>query len=229
MKSLLLIALITPFTAALADLDLKQVAAEKQEGAAEFKKRNFGPYVGVYAGESFGQKANVTIQGRSFPLQDVSGSALFGIEIGKSWRMKKWPVMFSTRFEGTFSQTSLAGGIGNFNGGAVTNDVTSYQADMNSLMFTLGGSVSLDLWRYRGRFGEMTGSPRWARCSRVSNRMSARVLAAARCGSAMRPRARTRSRITAARLRLRRIPSTSMNSSTPGIGMPVSNGPGRTA
>jgi opacity protein-like surface antigen len=159
MKSLLLIALITPFTAALADLDLKSVAAEKQEGAAEFKKRNFGPYVGVYAGESFGQKGNVTIQGRNFPLQDVSGSALFGIEIGKSWRMKKWPVMFSTRFEGTFSQTSLSGSIGNFNGGAVTNDVTSYQADMNSLMFTLGGSVSLDLWRYRGRFGQMTGSP----------------------------------------------------------------------
>jgi opacity protein-like surface antigen len=74
--------------------------------------------------------------------------------VGKSWRLKKWPLLLSARFEGTFSQTTLAGSVGNFNGGAITNDVVSYQADMNSLMFTLGGSVSLDLWRYRARIGK---------------------------------------------------------------------------
>jgi opacity protein-like surface antigen len=156
--SILLLALM-PLAGLKADIDLKSLAAEKADEAAEFKKRKFGPYVGTYAGESFGQEGRVVINNRDFPLNDINGSAVFGMEIGKSWRMKKWPLMISTRFEGTFSQTSLTGSIGDFNGVAATNDPVFYSADMNSLMFTLGGSLSLDLWRYRGRLGELTGSP----------------------------------------------------------------------
>jgi len=137
---------------ASAELELRSVA---EKADAMTTKRKFGPYVGVYAGESFGQSGNVRIQNRSFPLNDLDGSAIFGIEIGKSWRLKRLPLLLSTRFEGTFSQTTLQGSIGNFNGATVTNDVVSYQADMNSLMFTLGGSVSLDLWRYRARIGKV--------------------------------------------------------------------------
>lgn len=159
MKRLLILAALLPLAALHADLDLKSLAAEKAEDAAEFKKRNFGPYVGVYAGETFGQEGRVTINGRAFPMEDVDGAAMFGMEIGKSWRLKKLPLIVSTRFEGTFSQTALRGSLGNFNGAAVTNDPVSYEADMNSLMFTLGGSLTLDLWRYRGRLGQMTGSP----------------------------------------------------------------------
>lgn len=148
---LLLLAALAP-TLASAELELRSVA---DKGDAMTTKRKFGPYVGVYAGESFGQSGNVRIQNRPFPLNDVNGSAIFGIELGKSWRMKRMPLILSTRFEGTFSQTSLTGSIGNFNGATVTNDVVSYSADMNSLMFTLGGSVSVDLWRYRARIGKV--------------------------------------------------------------------------
>jgi len=137
---------------ASAELELRSVA-EKSDALSN--KRKFGPYVGIYAGESLGQTGDVKIQGRSFPVNDIRGSAIFGVEIGRSWRLKRVPLMLSARFEGTFSQTSLEGRIGNFNGAAVTNDVVSYQTDLNSLMFTLGGSASLDLWRYRARIGKV--------------------------------------------------------------------------
>jgi opacity protein-like surface antigen len=149
--TLFLLAALVP-SMALAELELKSVA---ENGEALSKKRNFGPYVGVYAGESLGQTGKVTIQGRSFPLEDLKGSALFGIQVGKSWKMKRLPIMLSAQFDGVFSSTSLKGSIGNFNGGAVTNDVVSYEADMNSLLFNLGGSVSLDLYRYRARLGKV--------------------------------------------------------------------------
>ena len=149
--ALLILALLAP-TLASAELELRSLA-DKADAATS--KRKFGPYVGMYAGESFGQSANVRIQNRQFPLTDIDGSAIFGIELGNSWRLKRLPLILSSRFEGTFSQTTLSGSIGNFNGAAVTNDVVSYSADMNSLMFTLGGSVSLDLWRYRARIGKV--------------------------------------------------------------------------
>jgi opacity protein-like surface antigen len=135
---------------ASAELELRSVA---EKADAMTTKRKFGPYVGIYAGESMGQSGKVSIQGRSFPMNDSGGSAIFGVEIGRSWRLKRVPLMLSARFEGTFSQTSMFGSIGNLPG--VTNDVVSYTTDMNSLMFTLGGSMSLDLWRYRARIGKV--------------------------------------------------------------------------
>lgn len=118
-------------------------------------KSKFGPFVGIYAGESFGQQGIAKIQSRNFPVNDLSGSAIFGIQVGRSWKMKRLPLMFSGQLEGTFMSTNLKGSIGNFNGATITNDVVAYEADMNSLMFTLGGSLSLDLWRYRARIGKV--------------------------------------------------------------------------
>jgi opacity protein-like surface antigen len=138
--------------AATAELELKSVADKAEATSA---RRKFGPYVGMYAGESLGQEGIVRIGGTEFPMNDVSGSAVFGMQIGKSWRVKRVPVMFSVQFDGTFNSTNLNGSRGNFNGAVVTNDVVTYDVDMNSLFFSLGGSVSLDLWRYRARIGKV--------------------------------------------------------------------------
>ena len=146
-----LLAILVP-TVASAELELRSVA---EKADAMTTKRKFGPYVGVYAGESMGQKGTIRIGSNEFPLNDEAGSAIFGMQIGKSWRMKRLPLMGSFQFDGTFNTAKLKGSRGNFNGAAVTNDIASYDVDMSSLFFTLGGSVSVDLWRYRARIGKV--------------------------------------------------------------------------
>jgi opacity protein-like surface antigen len=116
-------------------------------------KRKYGPYVGVSAGASFGQDGNVRVGGRDLPLNDTSGSAIFSIEVGKSWKMKRLPVQTSVEFEGTFMSTNLQGSVDP--AGLAAADVAQYEADMNSLFFMLNGSVSLDLYRYRARIGKV--------------------------------------------------------------------------
>lgn len=146
-----LLAVLMPAFAS-AELELRSVA---EKADAMTTKRKFGPYVGVYSGESIGQKGTTRIGGNEFPLNDEAGSAIFGVQIGKSWRMKRLPLMYSVQFDGTFNTAKLKGSRGNFNGAAVTNDIVSYDVDMSSLFFTLGGSVSVDLWRYRARIGKV--------------------------------------------------------------------------
>ncbi|MEQ1749198.1 MAG: outer membrane beta-barrel protein [Prosthecobacter sp.] len=126
-----------------ADLELKSLG-DAADGQA---KRKYGPYVGVSAGESLGQTGNVSIGGQPFSLNGGEGAAIFSIEVGKSWKLKKVPLMVSMDAEGTFMSTSLEG---NSTGGPAA----SYQADMNSLFFNLNGTIGLDLYRYRARIGK---------------------------------------------------------------------------
>ena len=134
----------------------EEVQLSTVAGEASPTKRKYGPYVSVSAGETFGQDADVRIGSRQYPLESVSGSAIFSVEVGKSWKLKKLPVMVSVSADATFMSTTLRGSLP---AASLPNasDVARYEADMNSLFFTLNGSLALDLYRYRARIGNILG------------------------------------------------------------------------
>ena len=126
-----------------ADLELKSLG----DAAVGQTKRKYGPYVGVSAGESLGQTGKVKFGGQEFGLDSRSGAAIFSIDVGKSWKLKKVPLMLSLGADGTFMSTSLEGK-------STTGPAASYQADMNTLFFNLNGTLAVDLYRYRARIGK---------------------------------------------------------------------------
>jgi len=134
-----------------ADLDLKSLG-DAADGANA--KRKYGPYVGISAGESLSQSGSVKSGDRKFSLNDTGGSAIFSIEVGKSWKFKRVPLQFSMDFESTFMQTSLEGQTKDANLPGAAKDAVAYNADMNSLFFNLNGTFALDLYRYRARIGK---------------------------------------------------------------------------
>lgn len=146
--------LLCAATAPAAELELKSLGG----GEAAAQKRKFGPYVGVAVGESMGQTGKVKAGGRNFNLVDSDSAAIFSMEVGKSWRMKRFPIMASVDVEGTFMSTELRGRSKDANqaagGGRLADDTVAYNADMSSLMFTLNGTLALDLYRYRARIGK---------------------------------------------------------------------------
>ena len=155
MRSLALIILsLGALTASAAELELKSLGGG--EGSAQ--KRKYGPFVGISVGESLSQEGNVKIADRKFDLDDSKGAAIFSIEVGKSWKMKRLPILASVDVEGTFMSTQLTGRSDDANlpaGGALTaTDTVAYRADMNSLFFNLNGTFALDLYRYRARIGQ---------------------------------------------------------------------------
>jgi outer membrane protein W len=117
-------------------LELKSLG----DAASGQVKRKYGPYVGVGIGETLGQEGNLRGGGR---IRSEEGAAIFSLEVGKSWKLKRVPLMFSVDAEGTFMSTTLSD--------AKTGLAL---ADMNSLMFTLNGTLALDLYRYRARIGK---------------------------------------------------------------------------
>lgn len=152
----LTLTLISSFAIHAADLELKSLG-DSAEGTAA--KRKYGPYVGISAGESSGQSGNVEAGGRKFNMAEQEGSAIFSIEVGKSWKLKRVPVQFSVDVEGTFMQTTLEGQttdakLAGGAGGRTAADAVAYSADMNSLFFNLNGTFALDLYRYRARIGK---------------------------------------------------------------------------
>jgi opacity protein-like surface antigen len=132
----LTLTLITSLALQAADLELKSLG----DAASGQVKRKYGPYVGVGIGETLGQEGNLRGGGR---IKSEEGAAIFSLEVGKSWKLKRVPLMFSVDAEGTFMSTTLS------------DDKTGLAlADMNSLMFTLNGTLALDLYRYRARIGK---------------------------------------------------------------------------
>jgi hypothetical protein len=140
-----------------AELELKSLGGLGEEAT---EKRNYGPYVDIAAGATFGQSGNVRSGARNFSFEDIDGAAIFSIEVGKSWKWKRLPIMTSLSFEGTLMSTSVTGrtadaAVASGVGTAADNDLVAYNGDMNSLMFTLNASLSLDLYRYRARLGKV--------------------------------------------------------------------------
>ena len=90
------------------EIDLKSIESIKQDQGA---KRKYGPYVGVMGGGIYGHEADVVVGGVGYPLNDFDNGSVYGIEVGYTWRDKKWPVSFSAEFEATFMSTELSGGL----------------------------------------------------------------------------------------------------------------------
>jgi opacity protein-like surface antigen len=158
------------------EIELKSLNTVQNDPAT---KKKYGPYVGVFGGANNSQLGNVSIGGFKYSLNDRDNSAVFGFEVGKTWRAKKAPIAFSMDFEGSFMQTELSGALdpavaAGPRGAApppVTNPllavaptttptlpsdstVAAYTADMNAAFFMVNATVSLDLWRYRARLGK---------------------------------------------------------------------------
>lgn len=138
-----------------AELELKSLGG----GENAIQKRKYGPYVGVAVGSSFGQDGDVKVGGRNFQMDDTDGAAMITMEVGKSWKMKRWPLMASVDVEGSFLSTELSGrskdaSLAAGAGGRQADDTVAYNADMNALFFTLNGTLALDLYRYRARIGK---------------------------------------------------------------------------
>lgn len=170
-----------PDQARSGEIELKSLNTVQNDPAA---KRKYGPYAGFFGGANTGQFGNVSIGGFDYSLNDRDNSAVFGFEVGKTWRSKKFPVAFSMEFEGSFMQTELSGDLdpevrarprGTAAPPASTNPllapvepapekktpvlptdstVDAYTADMNAVFFMVNGTLSLDLWRYRARVGK---------------------------------------------------------------------------
>ncbi|MBL9133928.1 MAG: hypothetical protein JNG86_22135 [Verrucomicrobiaceae bacterium] len=143
-----------------AELDLKTVADESAASAEAKKKKQGGAHIGFFGGATYGQEGRVESGTRSFSFEDTDGSAIFGIEVGKSWRAKRLPIEFSLDFEATYTSTELRGQSADARLAAngttrLSNDLVAYRTDMNALMFSVNGTIAADLWRYRARIGKV--------------------------------------------------------------------------
>jgi opacity protein-like surface antigen len=135
------------------EIDLKSIESIKQDQGA---KRKYGPYVGVMAGGIYGHEADVLIGGVGYPLNDFDNGSTYGIEVGYTWRDKKWPISFSAEFEATFMSSELSGTADEATLAALAGTgLASYHTDMNAVFFMFNGAVSLDLYRYRARIGKV--------------------------------------------------------------------------
>jgi opacity protein-like surface antigen len=90
------------------EIELKSLNTVQNDPAAKSK---YGPYVSVFGGANNSQTGNVNIGGFDYSLNDRDNSAVFGFEVGKTWRTKKAPIAFSMDFEGSFMQTELSGAL----------------------------------------------------------------------------------------------------------------------
>ncbi|MFZ4595588.1 MAG: hypothetical protein ACOYOF_15115 [Verrucomicrobiaceae bacterium] len=147
------------------EIELKSLASLKGDDAT---KKKYGPYVGFFGGTNKTLTGDATIGGVPFSLNDFDGGSTYGIEVGKSWKSKRYPLMMNLEFEASFANNELSGQaspetldattIDPITGLAVpliaNNGLAGYKTDMNSVFFMLNGSVSLDLYRYRARLGK---------------------------------------------------------------------------
>lgn len=134
--------------ASAAELDLKSLQP------VEGKKKKSGAYVGVFAGTTISQDADMELQyvGRSidYNVADHSGDLLVGMEVGYSWKTR-YPVEVGLEFEGFFGSTeinSFASDPGAQEPPRQRSDVASAQADLNYVVFMLNGIVTVDLRKF---------------------------------------------------------------------------------
>jgi opacity protein-like surface antigen len=124
------------------------------------KEKKWGPYVGVFAGASQNQEADVMVQGYPFDHVSQNGAAMFGLEIGHSWRMKKVPLEFALEFEGFYTATEFSASINRDaaddpDNPAPGNNLGSVKTDLNAAVFMVNGSMILDLRKFRPRLGKV--------------------------------------------------------------------------
>lgn len=138
-----------------AEIDLKSI----QQPPLEQKKSKYGPYVGVFAGSTTGQDADLEIdyvdKTLHYDTLDDDGNVFFGLEVGYAWRTKYY-FEFALEFEALFSTTEVNGLLNdsaNKKVGLSDTDLASVKADMSYAAFLLNGVVTLDLKRLRPYIG----------------------------------------------------------------------------
>ncbi|MBL9117566.1 MAG: outer membrane beta-barrel protein [Verrucomicrobiaceae bacterium] len=137
---------------AAAEIELKSLSSVKE---GEGTKRKYGPYVGFFHGGTDSQSGKLTVGGLGYDLMDFDNGSTFGIEVGKSWRSKRWPLQASVEFEGSFYSGELGGKASEADVARMyDNGLHSFKTDMNAVFFMVNGSVALDLYRYRARLGQ---------------------------------------------------------------------------
>jgi opacity protein-like surface antigen len=156
--SLLSLLLATTSLLHAGGIELKSLSTVKD---GEETKRKYGPYVGFFYGQSDSQQGTLTAGGLPYALGDFNAGSSFGIEVGKSWKAKRWPLMTSMEFEGMYSSGELSGRASEADLARMSEDgLASFKTDMNSVMFMVNGQLSLDLYRHRARLGKFLGGLR---------------------------------------------------------------------
>lgn len=143
---------------AAAEIELKSLS-NLREG--EGTKRKYGPYVGFFGGGTDSQTGKLTVGGLPFKLSDFDNGSTYGIEVGKSWKAKRWPLQASLEFEGSFYSGELGGKASEEDIARMyDNGLHSFKTDMNAVFFMVNGSLALDLYRYRARLGKFVSGLR---------------------------------------------------------------------
>jgi opacity protein-like surface antigen len=128
-------------------------AGEVDMKSLKKEKKKYGPYVGVFGGATTGHDGDTVLGAFDYDLADADGSAVFGIEVGYSWRTR-YLLEFAVEFEGLFSSSQLDTTFGSGNTGSpAMGDVATASADLNYAAFMLNGVVNLDLRRLQPRIG----------------------------------------------------------------------------
>ncbi len=129
------------------DLDFKELKTIQQQ-------KKYGPYVGVFGGTTQSQDYELNIGGNPFVINPNNGGFVGGIEVGYSWKQKKFPLEIGLEFEGFFFATDLEGVIGPTPTTPITGGtVVATSTDMFAVAFMGNAWIGLDLWRYRARLG----------------------------------------------------------------------------
>lgn len=131
-----------------AELDLKSLQP------VEGKKKKSGAYVGVFAGTTISQEADMELEyvGRSldYHVDDHRGDLLVGIEVGYSWKTR-YPVEVGLEFEGFFGSTEIDSFVdepGVQEMPRQSSDVATANADLNYVVFMLNGIATVDLRKF---------------------------------------------------------------------------------
>ncbi len=135
-----------------AEIDLKALAP------LETKKKRSGAYVGVFAGVSLSQSADMKLDyiGHSldYDVLDRNGDLLVGLEVGYSWRTR-FPVEVGLEFEAFYGSTEINSAARSNAGTPIElGDVATTQADLSYVAFMLNGTLTLDLRKYRPWLGK---------------------------------------------------------------------------
>jgi opacity protein-like surface antigen len=140
--------------ACAADIDLKSLQPLETK-----KKKNGSAYVGVFAGTTISQRADMKLEftGHSlrYDVDNEQGNFFTGLEVGYSWRTPYY-VEVGLEFEGFFGGTEVNSIVSNSgNDGVPINlsDTATAQADLNYVAFMLNGTLTLDLRRMRHQVG----------------------------------------------------------------------------
>jgi opacity protein-like surface antigen len=88
------------------EIELKSLNTVQNDPAAKTK---YGPYAGFFGGANSSFSGMVNVSGINYDFNGRDNSAVFGFEVGKTWRSKKLPLSLSMEFEGSFMQTDFSG------------------------------------------------------------------------------------------------------------------------